>query len=375
MPQFGWKKTLIYSLLPALLLFGVLEGAARIVEIWVPPLSTDYDLGFGAGSKLFIPSKEKPGLMVRNPEKTACPPQEFVLPKPNDLFRVFLLGGSSVNHIWRDCVPLGERLSQQFQNAPRFEVINVGLPAYGSQRLAMIMRELVKYSPNLIIFHEANNEFEELDQVRLVNLKTIPLQRVLYRSALCRFLRDRYALRQVARMQRLLDKDQVDFWPAQNYRFSSQEVTERMAAFSENLLDMANTCESAQVPLVLDTVPSDLRHPDLPSQDDEKRVDAIYNEQGFVLGATVARELLSASYRHQSSDVENGIVRLLAFQRGLPLADVEAAVIMAEPHNVPGETLFEDRCHLNAQGNAIFIRVLEETIARMAKESASRKQP
>jgi hypothetical protein len=35
-------------------------------------------------------------------------------------------------------------------------------------------------------------------------------------------------------------------------------------------------------------------------------------------------------------------------------------VIAAEPHGVPGETLFSDHCHLGPQGNAIF----RETIAK-----------
>ena len=373
--RFGWKKTLVFSLIPLFVLCGVLEGLGRAFEFWVPPLSTDYDLGFSAKSKVFVPSSDTPGLMIRNPEKTSCPPQEFAMPKPKGLFRVFVVGGSSVNHIWKDCAPMAERLTEQSQGKPRFEAINCGLPAYGSHRLAMIVRELTEYDPDLIIYHESNNEFEEVEQFQLVNLRAIPLQRLLYKSAFCRVIRDRIALAQVARMQRALDTDKVDFWPAQNYQFSPQEVADRMVAFRNNLMDIIRTCQSARVPLILDTVPSDLRHPDLPNQGLEQRLDEIYRSEDFVHGAIVARELLSASYRHQASDVENGIVRTLAFEQNMPLADVEAAVVAAEPHNVPGETLFEDRCHLNAQGNQIFVRVLEEAIARVVKESTSARQP
>ena len=48
----------------------------------------------------------------------------------------------------------------------------------------------------------------------------------------------------------------------------------------------------------------------------------------------------------------------------MPLADVEAAVIAAEPHGVPGETLFNDHCHLNPAGNALLVRVYEKEILR-----------
>ncbi|HRZ16716.1 MAG TPA: SGNH/GDSL hydrolase family protein, partial [Candidatus Hydrogenedentes bacterium] len=70
------------------------------------------------------------------------------------------------------------------------------------------------------------------------------------------------------------------------------------------------------------------------------------------------------SPRHQSSDLENAILRELAAENGVPLADVEAAVIAAEPHGVPGETLFNDHCHLNPAGNALLVRVYEKEILR-----------
>ena len=70
-------------------------------------------------------------------------------------------------------------------------------------------------------------------------------------------------------------------------------------------------------------------------------------------------------FRSQSSDIENSIIRSLAAKYGLPLADVENAVIQAEPHHVPGETLIRDWCHLNVAGNAIWIEQYEPKILEL----------
>ena len=43
---FSRRKTIIYSLLPALLLLGGVEGCARLLELWRPPLTLDYGWGF-----------------------------------------------------------------------------------------------------------------------------------------------------------------------------------------------------------------------------------------------------------------------------------------------------------------------------------------
>ncbi len=50
-------------------LLVLLEGAARVTEIWIPPLEMDYGLGFEPGSRLFIPSPEDPSVMITHPAK------------------------------------------------------------------------------------------------------------------------------------------------------------------------------------------------------------------------------------------------------------------------------------------------------------------
>jgi hypothetical protein len=81
---------------------------------------------------------------------------------------------------------------------------------------------------------------------------------------------------------------------------------------------------------------------------------------------------LRRNQRHQSSDAENDIIRRIASQHNVPLADVEAAVIAAEPHRVPGETLFIDMCHLSPEGNRILLDVYyEQAVALIRRMTPS----
>jgi hypothetical protein len=153
------------------------------------------------------------------------------------------------------------------------------------------------------------------------------------------------------------------------HEFSATEIESRMAEYRNNLEIMIQTCGKHGVPFVIGTVPSNLVKPALygKAQDEYKEVWQLFDKKEWGRGATLGREILSRCSRHQSSNVENGIIRDLAAIYGIPLADVEAAIIEAEPDKVPGQTLFMDHCHLNPTGNRILIRTYEPHIHNALK--------
>ena len=141
-----------------------------------------------------------------------------------------------------------------------------------------------------------------------------------------------------------------------------------MDAYRNNLAAIITTCRNKGVPIIIGTVPSNLVKPNLPGEVGMRyeEVLRLFEAGRYEEGAALGREILmNATPRHQSSDVENGIIRKLAEEFHVPLADVESAIIQAEPHNVPGETLFSDHCHLNVEGNAILRTVYQKEILQM----------
>ena len=368
----GWKKTVLFSLLPVLLLLMGLETAARVAEIWWPPRVVDVGQGFTKESHLFVPSPENPDKMMTNPSRTVSfHPQEFERKKPQGTMRIFALGGSSVNYLDYEFPLLAERLQRALSGRfTRVEIINCGGLSYGSHRLVLIAGEVLGYEPDALIFYEGHNEFEEVEQLDLANLRALPLQRALVHVAMYRFVRDRIAGLRIARLEaehnrRLLATTIPDTSKSWGHPFTPEEVRQRMEAFRQNLSSIVEMCQSRKVQVVLGTVPSNLVKPNLPGEDGKRyeQVVALFAKGAYEEGTRLGRDILKhASPRHQSSDVENGILREVAAQYKVPLADVEEAVLAAEPHHVPGETLFNDHCHLNPEGNKILSAQYEQRL-------------
>ncbi|HUG92603.1 MAG TPA: GDSL-type esterase/lipase family protein [Planctomycetaceae bacterium] len=84
-------------------------------------------------------------------------------PRPRGTRRVFVLGGSAT---WGFGVeqPFGTLLEQRLQQQlpqHRWEVINGGVPAYGSHRVLEVARRACQFEPDVIVVYFGHNEFLE----------------------------------------------------------------------------------------------------------------------------------------------------------------------------------------------------------------------
>lgn len=373
------RKKAIFSLVVVSACLGMLELAARVVEVWVPPRAVDFGQGFDLDSRLFEPSPGDPRMMRTRPEKLASfRLQEFAARKPPGTLRIVALGGSSVNYLDDEFRVLEGRLKEAL--SPRYrrvEVINGGGLSYGSARLARVAAEVLNDEPDLVLFYEAHNEFEEVEQLRLAtNWATRP-QQVASRLALMRVINDRVAVVRLAKLRRehearVREQDLAKSAPgaarAWSHKFTIADVAARMEAFRANMTRIVQLCEAKGIPIVLATVPSNLVKPYLAKEAAEhyREVRELIDRGEFERAGVRGRQVLKeCAGRHQSSDLENEIIRSIARERAVPLADVEAAVIRAEPHHLPGETLFMDHCHLNAEGNVILRATMEAEILKL----------
>ncbi len=369
----GWKKTIIYSLLPLVLLLGSLEGCARVYEMFYPPLPLDYGWGFNEESRLFVPDSEHGGY-VTNPQKAKVSfrVQRFQMPKPANTFRIFILGGSNINMFKEYQDALVEALEGKADTQLRVEAINCGGNAYGSQRLLLIAKEIMQYGPDLVMLYSGHNEFEEKEQLHYVDTSTIPLQRIAFASAFMRLVRDRIAYMNVSWMQREINaavlSPDVDL--AGTY-FPPDEVEARMEAYERNLTGIIETCLEHGVAVVLGTVASNMMTMRVHVNDVHHvvKLQEMYEAGQYAEGYAFARSFLPKVSRHQASDAENGIILSLAEGYDLPVADVRGAIRAAEPNGVPGETLFVDHCHLTSEGFYILAREYVKAIAPLLEST------
>ncbi len=378
-PHISLRKRIIFGLIVTVAFFAALELGFRGLELVKPPRHVDYGLGFDEGSRVFVESSLYPGEMETDRAKrVSFVRQRFDRVKPDDTFRIVALGGSSVNYLEPEFRALEEELTEEYQEQfGKVEIINCGGFAYGSHRLVVVFREVLNYSPDLILLYSGHNEFEEVEQMQLSNLDQLSFDRAISKSAIVRFIRDRKADYKISQLEkehnrRLLASEEPvsesNFARAWTHPFTQADVKQRMGQFEHNLRLILALAREEKVPVIVGTVSSNLLRPYLP-QAAAARYEQVYQlwtEGRAEEGLTMAREILRETPgRHQSSDLENRILRKLADEFSLPIVDVEANVVENEPLGIPGETLFDDHCHLNAAGRAVWIATFEPEIRRL----------
>jgi hypothetical protein len=357
-----WRRRLVFSLLPLLALVITGELGARVRELWCPPLAVDSGWGFTPGSRVFIQRGD--GSFTTHPRKLASfRKQSFAMPKPAGTVRLAMIGGSNVASL--DLDTYGARLGPMLDGRQP-ELLNLGGLAYGSERLVQVTREVLDYDLDLLLIYSGHNELEEQHTKRQVRLSAVPLDRLLSHSALFRSLRDIILRRRIeawVTTERARLQHPPDTRASRDTPLEPEERAARMVEFRANLERILDLARDAGVPVVIGSVSSNHWNPGLDEpKEGLSRLRSLYQHRRYKEGLELADALLRTEPRHQASSEENDIIRDVAARHQLPLADVEAAIAAAEPHGVPGETLFLDHCHLKAEGMAILLATYEPLI-------------
>jgi lysophospholipase L1-like esterase len=156
-------RTIAVLLAPILLV--LLEAALRLAGVSPAPYSEDPFVSFSETPILFVPDDS--GCVYRTAEERLAffHPQSFPVHKSPGAFRVFVLGGSTVQgrpYAVETSFTTWLQLNLQAAQPQRqFEVINCGGVSYASYRLLPIMRETLQYAPDLFIVYTGHNEFLE----------------------------------------------------------------------------------------------------------------------------------------------------------------------------------------------------------------------
>ena len=149
----------------ALLPFLALELALVILDVANPSLADDPLSGFSQSGRLFELDQRDEVYRTATARGLFFGDQEFAAEKPEDGFRVFCLGGSTVRGRpfttessftrWLD-LELADR-----SEGRTIEAVNCGGLSYASYRLRPIVAEVLRYRPDLIVVATGHNEFLE----------------------------------------------------------------------------------------------------------------------------------------------------------------------------------------------------------------------
>lgn len=153
------------AILFGLSLFAIVELVCLVFDWGRPAEYPDPYVGFHEIHPLFIPDATGTRYTIAPARQGFFAPDSFPIEKQENTFRVFCLGGSTVQGRPYSRPTAFGTWMQLSLNAgdPRrnWEVVNCGGISYASYRLIPILRECLTYRPDLIVLCTGHNEFLE----------------------------------------------------------------------------------------------------------------------------------------------------------------------------------------------------------------------
>lgn len=426
------RKSLGFRLLATLLglsPFLAAEGLLRFSG-WQPPADQrDPYIGIHEQRPLFVARPAIGRYEIPPSRQLLFRPESFAWPKPRNEFRIFCLGGSTVQgrpFAIETAFPTWLELGlQEAEPSRTWEVVNCGGVSYATYRLVPIVREVLDYQPDLLVLYTGHNEF--LEDRSYAHLKQ--------RSALLHTLGIHLSRLRLVQFPRHLWRPGGESWTSHqpsttlatevdallDYRGGLADYHRDVAwqrtvidHFTYNLAKMLQLAAQAGVPVILIDPVSNLRDTPpfksvvdarlssrqqtrfrelwsqaraLPAGQEKEQqrllnqalnIDPHHAAAHFLLGHVYERleryEQAQACYlRAKDEDIcplrmlesMHVVLRHTATRLGIPLVEVRSAWEQQAKHGLVGNDLLLDHVHPSIAGHQQIGRMLVEQIAAL----------
>lgn len=246
----------------AAILFGITlilgaEGVFRVMDWGSPVLTDDPFVGFDDVVPLFVTGESDELRQIAPGRLRFFAPDSFPTAKGRNTFRVFCLGGSTVQgrpfSIETSFTTWLKHSLHAADPSRHWEVINCGGVSYAAYRLLPILGECLGYEPDLIILCTGHNEFLE-DRTYHDFKSPGSIHRLLGHSRLYSAMRTALTPAPAApRTSLSVDvQARLDFQNGlQLYERDDQWHRDVAAHFESALTGMIHMCRAKEVPLLL----------------------------------------------------------------------------------------------------------------------------
>ncbi|MEQ8786036.1 MAG: hypothetical protein RIC55_07040 [Pirellulaceae bacterium] len=422
-PQTSPRRRILFRLLAVLLGLSPLllcEALFALLGWGLVSEAEDPYVGFSEIRPLFVRRGDR--YEIPTSRLTYFRPQSFPAEKGSRTFRIFCLGGSTVQgrpYSVETAFSTWLALNLQAADPSRdWEVINCGGVSYASYRLAPIVEEVLELQPDLLILYTGHNEF--LEDRTYTDVKETPApiaaaHNLLAHSRTYNVLRgawhgggDSSARSELAgEVDALLDYK----GGLEAYRRDDRRRRGVVEHFEFNLRRMITMADRAGVPVLLvdpvsnlkDCPPFKYQHASDLTDQQKDAFDALWKQAQQLAGEQFERqyELLQQTLaiddrhagvhyhlgkccealgRHDEAKqhflrardedlcplriitpLREAILRVAA-DTGTPLVDVRGAFEAESPHGIPGEELMLDHVHPDIHGHQMIADLLLEAM-------------
>ena len=272
-----WMFRLL-SVVLGLSVFGLIELACVAVGWGESQIGDDPLVGFEAIRPLFEKTADGQTFHTSPARRGYFKEVSFAAIKPDDEFRIFVFGGSTVQgnpfSIETSFPAYLQIALEKAVSSRNWKVVNCGGVSYASYRLLPVMRECLEYQPDLYIFCEGHNQFLEhisFENVRESAIVTAPALSVLNHLRSFRILQrtlkaaglQKDDIAQQADVSRVMLPAEVSTLLDQHdglakYRRDDKLASQIAASFSGDLRSMSSLSGEYHVPLLFVLPPSNL---------------------------------------------------------------------------------------------------------------------
>lgn len=423
------RRTLLFHLVAAILVLCPLVLGELVLRLFVPapPVrGEDPYVSFTGQRPLFVLDGTGTRFGAAPERLTAFRPQSFAATKSAETFRVFCLGGSTVQgRPYSVETSFTTWLTLNLQAARPdidWEIVNCGGISYASYRLVPVMREVLGHEPDLMILYTGHNEFLE-DRTYQTQKKTPRTLIRLHRTMLhlrSYALADRWlARRRTQRTSRtVLSSDvrtKLDLRKGlQSYHRDPTWRQGIIEHFGDNLETMIRLARRAGVPVILVNPVSNLkdcppfksefgkdlsaaqrrRATDLWEQARQLDWSRVHDKLGLLEQAVAIDDRhagllfgLGRCYRHIGRPTEarkwfvrakdedicplriiepmHEIILETAARHRLPLVDIRAMIEKHTEGGIPGDEWLLDHVHPTISGHQLIADALYQAMAEM----------
>lgn len=393
--KFSLKRRVFFTLLPVVILACAIEIILRFSGFFFYPGDLKYYIN--EDYRVFVP-QARGSRFITNPRKNGIfIEQSFSASKASNAFRIFILGGSSVNWLG-EFTDLKSRLSARFPGR-RIEIINAGGLSYGSNRLLLVFQEILSYTPDLIIVYSGNNEFEEEflkvigNRVKLNSLNELFLHSRVYQLLSFVVYNAKKAVIFNLKNYRIHPPFPSQTILSWGISFDNQQNQEIYKNYYLNIEWMIKMAELKGVKIMLSTVVyNQIGIPPFYSPTyggdysvfkkniDEETIDRIqpnerdpflayakgeklYLEGDFITSKQfLERAFVLDAQPHRANVYINEMIRKLFLIYKVPLIDIEKKVLQDSEGGVASLALFSDHCHFNKMGQDILVNEFFKSI-------------
>lgn len=372
-----------FSIILALLLLLLIEIGLRIFS-------------YGGSMHLFVDHKVKGyeeyyvvnpfvGLKYFNHFKaTEATNDIFLKQKPEDGFRIFVLGSSTIYGFPYEPNLMATRILQKrLQDAfpdKTIEVVNTSITAINSVTLNDFARQIVKYEPDAILIYAGHNEYygaygvgsrERGSKVsRALHFKLINLRLYQLMQAILKGNKDRDNQgspdgdQKGTLMKRIVDDKEIVY--------QGEKYQKGIKQFEENLNNIIKRADKKGIPVFLSDLVSNVK--DVPPFADIGQGDQspLFNyraaREALSMGDTIAaKELFYKAkdldpVRFRASEDLNRIIYEMATDTNVQLVPVKEVFSAASPDGIIGNNLLAEHVHPNIEGQFLLADIFYKTV-------------